>query len=74
MEDSQPVRVDDLHDVIDQKILALVREMENGNWSAEEVVLAINDVIKARWLDRMNALHEAANALPRGFVSDGNEG
>lgn len=68
------IRTEDLHDVIDQKITALVREMEEGDWSAEEVILAINDVIKARWLVRLDTLREASEALPKNFVSDGNEG
>jgi hypothetical protein len=74
MDNDRPTRVDDLHDIIDERITALVREMEAVDWSAEEVVLAINDVIKARWLDRLNALDQASAALPKGFISDGNEG
>jgi hypothetical protein len=74
MDTDRPIRVNDLHDVIDQRILDLVRDMETTNWTQDEVVLAINDVIRVRWLDNIEALHRASNAVGKDFVSDGNEG
>lgn len=74
MADDRNVRIGDLHDIVDQKITSLVREMEATNWSAEEIVLAINDVLKVRWLDRIEAQSQAAASFPKTFVSDGNEG
>lgn len=41
---------DELHDIIDQKLTALIREMEDADWSAEEVAFAIRDVLKSKWL------------------------
>ncbi|NNU68955.1 MULTISPECIES: hypothetical protein [Rhizobium] len=65
---------DELRDIIDQKLTALIREMEDADWSAKDVALAINDVLKSKWLDRMTALQDAREAVPKGFLSDGNEG
>lgn len=67
-------RGDELRDIIDQKLTALIREMEDAAWSAENVVLTINDVLKAKWLDQMVALKAARDSVPKGFLSDGNEG
>jgi hypothetical protein len=70
MDSHRPIRVNDLHDVVDQKITMLLREMEATNWSREEVLLAVNDVIQARWLAPIDTPH----ATDGDFVSDGNEG
>jgi hypothetical protein len=65
---------DDLRDIIDQKIASLVQEMEDAGWSAADTSLAINDVVKTKWLDQLEALQEAREAVSASFVSDGNEG
>nr|KZB02047.1 hypothetical protein A4A59_12990 [Rhizobium leguminosarum] len=65
---------DELRDIIDQKLTALIREMEDADWSAKDVAFAINDVLKSKWLDRMTALQDAREAVPKDFLSDGNEG
>jgi hypothetical protein len=70
MDSHTPIRVNDLHDVVDQKITMLLREMETTNWSREEVILAVNDVVKARWLDTI----DTSRSNSGDFVSDGNEG
>ncbi|MBY5540674.1 hypothetical protein HFO60_11615 [Rhizobium leguminosarum] len=64
---------DELRDIIDHKLTAL-REMEDADWSAKDVAFAINDVLKSKWLDRITALQDAREAVPKGFLSDGNEG
>jgi hypothetical protein len=73
MTNDRPIRVDDLHDVIDQNISALIRDLA-PHWSAEEVILAIDDVVKARWLARIRAGEEASDTMSQDFISDGNEG
>ncbi|TAV65060.1 hypothetical protein [Rhizobium leguminosarum] len=65
---------DELRDIIDQKLTALIREMEDADWSARDVAFAINDVLKSKRLDRMTAPQDAREAVPKGFLSDGNEG
>ena len=67
------IRVDDLHDVIDQKIAALIRDIAT-QWSAEEVILAIDDVVKARWLCKIRADKASSGTMSGDFISDGNEG
>lgn len=65
---------DELRDIIDQKLTAIVREMEDADWSAEDVAFAISDVLKSKWLDQTMALKGARELVPKGFLSDGNEG
>lgn len=67
-------RPDALHDIVEQKITALVKEMVEADWSAGDVASAIRDVVEARWLSQEQALQAARNATPDDFVSDGNEG
>ncbi|WP_244481534.1 hypothetical protein [Rhizobium sp. Root1203] len=74
MPNEQADHGEELRDIVDQKLIALIGEMEDADWSVEEVALAINDVLKDRWLDQILALKSARDALPKGFVSDGNEG
>ncbi|WP_245500110.1 hypothetical protein [Rhizobium leguminosarum] len=64
----------ELRGIVDHKLTALIREMEDADWSAEDVAFAINDVLKSKWLDRITALQDAREAVPKGFLSDGNEG
>jgi hypothetical protein len=65
---------DKLRNIIDHKLTALIREMEDADWRAEDVALAITDVLKSKWLDPIMALKGARVAVPKGFLSDGNEG
>lgn len=65
---------DKLGPIIDEKMTALVREMVDANWSAEEVAFAIEDVLRRKWLNQAEAVRRARMALPNDFVSDGNEG
>ncbi|MCB1447191.1 MAG: hypothetical protein KDJ87_15715 [Rhizobiaceae bacterium] len=67
-------RTDELHAIVDGKLTAFIREMEEANWSAEDVALAIGDVLRRNWLDRADALQQARNAVQDDFISDGNEG
>ena len=73
MPHDNPIRVDDLHDVIDQKIAALIRDVAT-QWSAEEVLLAIDDVVKARWLGKIRSGKVPSDTMSKDIVSDGNEG
>jgi len=63
-----------LFDIIDVRIASLIREMEEANWRTEDIVIAIDAVMRSRWMERLEALREAREATPKDFVSDGNEG
>ncbi|WP_337182467.1 hypothetical protein [Shinella sp.] len=63
-----------LRDIIDEKITALMREMQEANWLAEDVAFAIEAILRERWIDRALALRAARENVPEDFVSDGNEG
>lgn len=65
---------DELRTIIDGKLTALVREMEEADWSAQDIAFAIEDVLRRKWLGQAEALRRARAALPTDFVSDGNEG
>lgn len=65
---------DDLHEIVDQKLTALIRELEEADWSAREVALVINAILQSRWLVPAQRLQEARQALAGNSVSDGNEG
>lgn len=74
MENNHSSDIGDLHEIIGQKITSIMREMESAGYNARETALAIADVVKARWLDREDALRKARNSMPENFISDGNEG
>lgn len=74
MKTTHTEKTDDLHEIIDQKITALVLEMENADWPTSDIARAIHDVVKTRWLDSASSLEEASRAVSKNFVSDGNEG
>jgi hypothetical protein len=64
----------ELGEIVDRKIASLVGELVDADWQTEEVVLAIDAVIRTRWLKDIEALRKARAATPDDFVSDGNEG
>lgn len=64
----------ELHDIVDQKLTALMLEMVDADWGADEVAFAIQVVLNKKWLDQADALRSAREAVPKNFVSDGNEG
>jgi hypothetical protein len=64
----------ELRDIIDQKLTLLVRELADANWSVDEVVVAIDAALEAKWLPQARALQAARNSGSENFVSDGNEG
>lgn len=74
MESSRETQADGLHDIVAQKVAALIREIEEAGWRTEEAAHAIHDVLKSRWLDQADALRDARESMPKNFVSDGNEG
>jgi len=65
---------DELHATIDEMLTALVLEMEEAGWGAEEIAFAIENVLRRKWLDQAESLRKARAAVPDDFVSDGNEG
>lgn len=64
----------ELTEIVDQKIASLIAECENADWRTEDIVMAIDAVVKTRWLDKIEALRKARAATPDNFISDGNEG
>lgn len=72
---NEPIRSDnELHEIIETKLTSMMIDLENGDWSTTEVALAVRDVLKAKWLDEIEALQTAREDMPGNFVSDGNEG
>ena len=67
-------RIAELNDIIAQKISALVREMENAGWGADEVASAISDIVRRQWIRKSELLSETRDAVASNFISDGNEG
>jgi hypothetical protein len=74
MQDEPTGSNDELHAIIETKLTAMMIEFEDGDWSTAEVALATRDVLKTKWLDKIEALQVAREEVPRNFVSDGNEG
>lgn len=74
MRQSRHADDDALAGVIAEKLTGLIRELEDANWSADDVVFAIEDVLNKNWLERARALRTARETVPDNFVSDGNEG
>jgi hypothetical protein len=64
----------ELRQIVDRKVAALIREMEDADWGAMEVALTIRQVVESQWLSRAEALGNARDAVSQDFVSDGNEG
>lgn len=67
-------QTDELHGIIDDKLTALVLEMEAADWSAEDIAFAMQDVLRRKWLNQAETLRRVRAAVPDDFVSDGNEG
>ncbi|XAZ26071.1 hypothetical protein LVY75_35465 (plasmid) [Sinorhizobium sp. B11] len=65
---------DELVGVITEKLTALIRALEDADWSADDVVFAIEDVLNKNWLEKARALRTVRETMPDNFVSDGNEG
>ncbi len=74
MADVEQTRNDELRGIIDEKLTALVRELEDGDWSADEIAFTIETVLNDKWLVQARALRDARDSVPENFVSDGNEG
>lgn len=74
MEHDSSAEIRELHDILDHKLTALVREMEEADWEREKIIWAIDDIIKARWISQIETLREARKSVRENFVSDGNEG
>lgn len=66
--------VDELDGIVDEKLTALVRELEDAGWNAENIAFALEDVLQRKWLRQIEAIRRARAAMPDDFVSDGNEG
>jgi hypothetical protein len=74
MTDATPGPENELRDIVDAKLASLVLELEEANFKIDEIAFAIEDVLKANWLDQAKALRRARAETPENFVSDGNEG
>ncbi|UNK40156.1 hypothetical protein MNR02_20690 (plasmid) [Shinella sp. H4-D48] len=74
MRDPRNARTDELNAIIDTKLTALVQELEDANWSVEDIAVGIQQVLNRNWLDQVEAMRRARAAVPDNFVSDGNEG
>jgi hypothetical protein len=66
--------VDELDGIVDEKLTALVRELEDAGWNAENIAFVLEDVLQRKWLRQIEAMRRARAAMPDDFVSDGNEG
>jgi hypothetical protein len=74
MESSREAKADGLYEIVDQKVTALIREIEEAGWRSDEITLALRDVLKTRWLGQADALRDVRESMPKNFISDGNEG
>jgi hypothetical protein len=72
--DSVPQQIPDLHDLIDEKIEALIEDAHAGGWTTDDALMAIEQVVARRWLRRRDAALGYAARVDEDFVSDGNEG
>lgn len=66
-------RSKELAEIIEQRVSALVHEMESADWDAEDVAREIQAFVKRRWLETARRLKEASQSLST-ELSDGNEG
>lgn len=67
-------RESELHDIVEQKLEALMVELQAADWDAGDIAAAIQQVVERRWASRNRALDAARQAVGDDFVSDGNEG
>lgn len=74
MKTTHTQKADDLHEIIEQKMTALMLEMENADWKPSDVARVIQEVVTQRWLKTASSLEDAKRAAGKNFVSDGNEG
>ena len=74
MKTTHTQKADDLHEIIEQKMTALMLEMENADWKPSDVAHIIQEVVTQRWLKTASSLEDAKRAAGKNFVSDGNEG
>lgn len=64
----------ELESIVNEKLTALVRELEDANWTIEQIAFSIEAVLAQKWLAQARALRAARENVPDNFVSDGNEG
>jgi hypothetical protein len=74
MAELEKARHDELRGIIDEKLTALVRELEDAHWRADEIAFTIETVLNEKWIAQARALRDARDSVPENFVSDGNEG
>ncbi len=65
---------EELYSIIDQKLTALMYEMQGAGWASENVTLAIDMALRKKCVNLAPAFQAARDELPKDFVSDGNEG
>jgi hypothetical protein len=54
--------VEELHGIIDEKLTAFVRELEDANWSVDEIVFTIEAILEKNWLVQARALRAARDS------------
>lgn len=64
----------ELLEIVEAKLTAFVRELEDANFRIDDIAFAIEDVLRTNWLDKAIALRQARADTPDDYVSDGNEG
>jgi hypothetical protein len=67
-------RDEELYGIVDEKLTAFVRELEDADWSVDEIAFTIEAILDKNWLVQARALRAARDSVPENFVSDGNEG
>lgn len=64
MRQSRHADDDELVGVITEKLATLIRELEDADWSADDVVFAIEGVLNKNWLEKARALGTARETVP----------
>ncbi|MBB3320474.1 MULTISPECIES: hypothetical protein [unclassified Rhizobium] len=58
---------DELYNIVDPKLTALIGELENMDFSADKIGFAIHDVLESKWLGAIAALQEARRGRSQRF-------
>jgi hypothetical protein len=50
--DNGPVKLPELRDLIDMKVVEVLEAAVSGGWSKQEILMAIEDCLDARWVEK----------------------